>query len=87
MLLITPNTSERTNIRNLLLINGFREQWLNESAPSEYLYFNIDWRGKSFSTIKHDDFDRQFQYDMLCDRADIMSSMVFRTRFAALKDN
>lgn len=84
MLVVAMNTSERQSIRTLLLNNGFREQWLNEMNAGEFLYFKINFVYNNFTTIKHDDYESEFNYMVQRGSLEVLSASIFRKRFDSL---
>jgi len=84
MLVISSNTTDRASIRQKLLCNGYREQFLNEMNAGEFLYFNINTRDRSFVTMKHDDYETQYRYQINRESLFVISSSIFRERFTFL---
>lgn len=78
------NTTDRQSVRQKLLNAGFTEMWLNEMCASEYLYFTIDLRKKSFHTMKYNDFQDEMSYRMHSCNLELYSSDIFRARFPDL---
>lgn len=82
ILVISVNTTDRQRVRKLLLDQlGYTESWLNEMAAGEFLYFKIDERYERFTTIKHDDFDDEFKYQMNRNTLVVYSSSEFIKRY------
>lgn len=84
MIVISLNTTDRASIRQKLLGNGYREQFLNEMNAGEFLYFNINTRDRSFVTMKHDDYKMEYQFQINREALFVMSSYIFRERFTLL---
>lgn len=84
MIVISLNTTDRASIRQKLLGNGYREQFLNEMNAGDFLYFNINTRDRSFVTMKYDDYKMECQFQINRESLFVMSSSIFRERFTLL---